>query len=197
MHTVSLSLRLNRSSSQEHTPSKTLAPPKNGVRRLVFTVVQSRPFEYCIICVILLNVLEMACDYYGIEHHPLHYALFVGANLFFSWVYYIEAALKLVGLGPRQYFGDSWCRFDFVLVCISLLDQYAGALLMLLPLPPTTLRVFRIFRILRVLRLLKTKRAKGIRDLLMTMVRLRALRIRPLPRDPVARPAVWFGSSPH
>ena len=130
-----------------------------------------------IIGVILLNVLEMTCDYYGIEKHPLHYMLYVGANLFFSWIYYFEAVLKLVGLGPRHYFGDKWCRFDFVLVCLSLLDQYASSLLQLLPLPPTTLRVFRIFRILRVLRLLKSKRAKGIRDLLMTMVRRLVARI--------------------
>ena len=40
----------------------------------------------------------------------------------------------------------------------------------MLPIPPMVLRVMRVFRILRVLRLLKGPRAKGIRQLVMTLV---------------------------
>ena len=43
-------------------------------------------------------------------------------------------------------------------------------LVALLPIPPSMLRMLRIFRILRILRLLKN--SKGVRDLLMTMVRI-------------------------
>ena len=35
----------------------------------------------------------------------------------FAYLYYTEATLKILGLGPFGYFGESWCRFDFVLVC--------------------------------------------------------------------------------
>ena len=63
----------------------------------------------------------------------------------------------------------SRCRFDFFLVSVSLLDQFAAdALNSVLPIPPTLLRVLRVFRVLRIVRLLKG--AKGLRDLLMTMV---------------------------
>ena len=62
-----------------------------------------------------------------------------------------------------------WCRFDFFLVCTSLLDQFASELLAaVLPMPPMLLRVLRILRILRILRLLKG--AKELRDLIVTMV---------------------------
>ena len=42
----------------------------------------------------------------------------------------LTRALKLIGLGPRNYFDDRWCRFDFFLVCASLLDQFFFELLM-------------------------------------------------------------------
>ena len=72
-------------------------------------------------------------------------------------------------LGAAQYFGDGWCRFDFFLVCISLLDQIAHeALAAVLPVPPFLLRVMRLVRILRLLRLLKG--AKELRSLLVTLV---------------------------
>ena len=66
-------------------------------------------------------------------------------------------------------FSDNWCRFDFFLVCSSLVDQFATELLaQVLPLPPMLLRVLRVLRILRILRLLKG--AKQLRDLIVTMI---------------------------
>ena len=71
--------------------------------------------------------------------------------------------------GPPAYFSDNWCRFDFFLVCTSLLDEFASELLAnVLPLPPMLLRVLRVLRILRILRLLKG--AKELRNLIITMV---------------------------
>ena len=89
--------------------------------------------------------------------------------LAFSYIYYVECVLKLSALGLDGYFGDGWCRFDFFLVCMSLLDQFATDFLaQYLPLPPMLLRVLRIFRILRILRLLR--HAKSLRDLIVTMI---------------------------
>ena len=67
-------------------------------------------------------------------------------------------------------FSDSWCRFDFFLVCTALLDQFATELLAsYLPIPPMMLRILRIFRVMRLFRLLKGEHARGLRDLLVTM----------------------------
>ena len=87
----------------------------------------------------------------------------------FAVIYYVEAAVKLVGLGCGGYFSSPWCCFDFFLVCTSLLDQFASELLVqILPIPPMLLRVLRVLRILRILRLLKG--ARQLRDLLVTMM---------------------------
>jgi hypothetical protein len=72
-------------------------------------------------------------------------------------------------MGTDNYFADNWCRFDFFLVCTSLLDQFASQLLaQYFPLPPMLLRVLRVLRILRILRLLKG--ARELRNLIVTMV---------------------------
>jgi hypothetical protein len=72
-------------------------------------------------------------------------------------------------MGCAGYFSDSWCQFDFLLVCTTLLDQFASELLTAyLPVPPMLLRALRVLRVLRILRLLKG--AKQLRDLIVTMV---------------------------
>lgn len=36
------------------------------------------------------------------------------------YVFVAEAVLKIIGLGPTDYFRDNWNKFDFFLVVISL-----------------------------------------------------------------------------
>ena len=146
--------------------------PDGRVRRFFFRRVTSRPFEYGVMGVIVANVLAMAMEYEGMELADPSYARrYEAAMLFFTFFYYAEAFAKLIGLGPATYFGDGWCRFDFFLVCASLLDQFFLELLLLvLPVPPTMLRVLRVARVLRILRLVKNPLFKGLRDLALTLV---------------------------
>ena len=107
------------------------------MRRLAFNIITWPPFDTFIIGVIIANVGVMACDYWGIEQDVATYAQYNGAMRAFGNIYYAECVLKLLGLGLATYFGDNWCRFDFLLVCTSLLDQFAAELLEnVLPLPP-------------------------------------------------------------
>ena len=142
----------------------------NGGITYSVTSIGARAFEDNLLTsVIIANVGAMACDYWGIEDNPGHITLYNNCMTAFSYIYYIEFVFKFSGLGPKQYFSDAWCQFDFFLVTTSLLDQFAAELLaQVLPLPPMLLRVLRVFRVLRILRLLKG--AKGVRDLIMTMV---------------------------
>ena len=143
--------------------------PTHPLRRACFRLVRSQPFDYLVMAVIVANVLAMACEFEGIEDYPQYSWRFHNAMLFFSYFYYGECILKLIGLGPRNYFADRWCCFDFFLVCVSLLDQFFLELLLLfLPVPPTLLRVLRVARVLRILRLVKNLR--GLRDLALTLV---------------------------
>jgi hypothetical protein len=149
-------------------PFRMARPPNNKGRALLFDFVMSRQFELAIMGVIVANVLLMATDHWSPSEGFA--TVYTHGMTVFSYIYYCEATLKIAALG-LNYFRDNWCRFDFFLVCTTLLDQFGHELLeTILPLPPMLLRVLRVLRILRVLRLLKDKRFKGLKDLLMTLV---------------------------
>ena len=151
------------------TPERRNRVPEGGLQRLVYDIVTSQPFDGFIMGVIALNIAAMACDYWGIENNPRDYNLYNKVMAYFCYIYYCEATLKIFGLGCGGYFADSWCRFDFLLVCTSAFDQFASELLAaVLPVPPMLLRVLRILRIVRILRLLKS--AKELRNLIVTMI---------------------------
>ena len=144
--------------------------PSNPFRKLLFKLVMSQPFDMGIMAVIIANVALMASDFWQIERSAPFMAVYTKGMVVFSYIYYCEAVLKITALG-LNYFRDNWCRFDFFLVCSTLLDQFGHELLAAyLPMPPMLLRVLRVLRILRVLRLLKDKRFKGLKGLLMTLV---------------------------
>ena len=149
-------------------PLRTFKPPKGGLRARVFSFVRMPSFDHFITAVIIANISVMACDFWGLEKLPtVNYAYTTAMNVF-SIIYYAEAILKITAFG-LQYFGDGWCQFDFMLVCTSLIDQFAEELLVnILPVPPMLLRVLRVFRLLRILRLLRG--AKELRSLFVTII---------------------------
>ena len=118
---------------------------------------------------IIFIVVVMACDFWGIEQQPTDYFLYSRALDFSAYFFYTECVIKIFALGFEGYFGDNWSRFDFFLVCTTIVDQFASELLaQILPMPPMLLRVLRVFRILRILRLLKG--AKELRNLIVTLI---------------------------
>jgi hypothetical protein len=150
-------------------PSKASSPPTHWFRRACYDFIMTPIFDSIITFVIIANISVMALDFWGIEQDEQLFGYYNTAMQSFSYIYYIECILKMAAMGTDNYFADNWCRFDFFLVCTSLLDQFASQLLaQYFPLPPMLLRVLRVLRILRILRLLKG--ARELRNLIVTMV---------------------------
>ena len=150
-------------------PSKASGPPTHWFRRACYDLISTPIFDSIITCVIIANISVMALDFWGIEQDEQLFGYYNTVMQSFSYIYYIECILKITAMGPDDYFADDWCRFDFFLVCTSLLDEFASELLVqYLPLPPMLLRLLRVLRILRILRLLKG--ARELRNLIVTMV---------------------------
>ena len=89
-------------------PQKAPRPPSGILRGACFQLVTSSAFDGFIIGVILANVGVMACDYWGIEGNVADYRAYNTSLLTFGYIYYAECILKLLGLGPSNYFGDAW-----------------------------------------------------------------------------------------
>ncbi|CAJ0608714.1 unnamed protein product [Cylicocyclus nassatus] len=129
-------------------------------------VVTSKYFDLAIAAVIGINVISMAMEFYMMPP-GLKYVL-KALNYFFTAVFTLEAAMKLVALGVRRFFSERWNRLDMFIVFLSvagiIFEEFEA---LELPINPTIIRVMRVLRIARVLKLLKM--AKGIRSLLDTV----------------------------
>jgi hypothetical protein len=91
--------------------------------------------------VVLMMKMEAMSDSYTMTLQSLNY--------FFTGVFVIEAAIKMVGLSIRGYFSNRWNGFDFAIVLGSAIDVIgeavgAGELL-------SFLRIFRALRIIKLI----------------------------------------------
>jgi hypothetical protein len=135
----------------ECAPIRKPEPPAQPLRKMAYDLVESKRFELTIMACIMLNVITMAMRVYDA---PEWYSdMLEVLNRVFIAIFIIEAALKIFGLGLREYFARGWCRFDFTLVFLSIvlmkevglvgggLQQYATL--------ARVLRVARMFRLMQ------------------------------------------------
>ena len=92
--------------------------------------VLSRGFELFIFVVILANVGKrifinfIAVLISGeIVQEEKDKELCDNIDFYFIFIYLVEVILKIVGLGPVDYFADPWNKMDFSLVLTSLIIQ--------------------------------------------------------------------------
>ncbi|KAK6110339.1 Ion transport family protein [Brugia pahangi] len=139
--------------------------PRNRFQYRVWWFVTSQFFEYVIFIIILLNTTTLAMKHYppdpGMDH------VLDVLNLIFTGVFALEAVFKIIALNPKNYFGDRWNAFDFVIVLGSFIDIIYGKLS-----PGSNIISINFFRLFRVMRLVKLlSRGEGIRTLLWTFMK--------------------------
>ncbi|CAJ0954197.1 unnamed protein product, partial [Mesorhabditis belari] len=137
-----------------------------GTRLFLHGIVTSKYFDLAIAAVIGINVISMAMEFYMMPH-GLKYVL-KALNYFFTAVFTLESAMKLMALGVKRFMAERWNQLDMLIVILSIagiiFEEFEA---LELPINPTIIRVMRVLRIARVLKLLKM--AKGIRSLLDTV----------------------------
>ena len=93
-------------------------------------------------------------------------------NEFFTWIFFLEMILKIIGLGFHNYRQDSYNVFDAVIVIISLVDWTLSRIPNLNA--GSALNAFRALRLLRMMKLSKSwkalatilqKTAKSLKDI--------------------------------
>ncbi|XP_046400026.1 sodium channel protein para-like [Ischnura elegans] len=114
-------------------------------QQIVGMVALSPFFELFIMLIIMLNTFFMALD-----HHDMNRDMEIilrRGNYVFTLIFIIEAILKIIAMSPKYYFKNSWNRFDFTIVAMSLVELGLEGV--------QGLSVLRSFRLLRILRLAK------------------------------------------
>ncbi|XP_035708740.1 muscle calcium channel subunit alpha-1 isoform X3 [Folsomia candida] len=154
--------------------------PKNRLQYKVWWLVTSQPFEYVIFILILINTITLAMKFHGQPQGYTH-ALDV-LNMIFTAVFALEFVLKLAAFRFKNYFGDAWNVFDFIIVLGSFIDivysevnyRVSKQAQWLRPGKPSgkniiSINFFRLFRVMRLVKLLS--KGEGIRTLLWTFIK--------------------------
>merc|ERR1719317_1340190 len=116
-------------------------------------------FDPLIMGCIVLNTLTMCVEYYGAS--MFYQNVLDGLDTFYIVVFTVEAIVKVIGLGWRQYIGSSWNKFDFFIVIVGIISLFELS-------GDASLNVLRLFRIGRVLRLIN--KAKTLRTHFLTLM---------------------------
>lgn len=148
--------------------------PKHRIQYKVWWFVTSQPFEYTIFILIMINTITLAMKFY---RQPEFYTDTLDIlNMIFTAVFALEFVFKLAAFRFKNYFGDAWNVFDFIIVLGSFIDivysevnqtKNTGG-----PTKSTSIISINFFRLFRVMRLVKLlSRGEGIRTLLWTFIK--------------------------
>ena len=134
-------------------------------RTPVKALVKSQPFDYFLLAAVFGNTIVLSLDAYGISSAEA--AQLSILNTVFTWIFIVEASLKITGLGIVKYLRDKMNYLDLTVVLLSIVEMAfqsgKGNLSAF-----KAVRIFRIFRVLRVARLLKSM--KSMQNILKVLV---------------------------
>lgn len=144
-------------------------PPTQNIRKQAYFIVkewgEGYYFDLIILAFILGNIVTMGMTYEGSSNEFDNNL--TNVNYMFTAVFMVEAILKLVALGPKNYFSDGWNQFDAFVIISSLIDivvSILGTSLSFLRIGPQLIRVIRVLRVTRLFKLVK--KLKGIQKIL-------------------------------
>ncbi|XP_049285338.1 muscle calcium channel subunit alpha-1-like isoform X3 [Anopheles funestus] len=145
--------------------------PKHRIQYKVWWFVTSQPFEYMIFILIMINTITLSMKFY--RQPEIYTEVLDLLNLIFTAVFALEFVFKLAAFRFKNYFGDAWNVFDFIIVLGSFIDivysevniskgMKGGSSII-------SINFFRLFRVMRLVKLLA--RGEGIRTLLWTFIK--------------------------
>lgn len=117
----------------------------NQIQKLTHQLVESGPFRYFILTLIILSGVIVGLETYP-EIHQQYSSLFHILDQFIISVFLLEIVFKILAKGqkPWEYFLDPWNVFDFIIVAVCFIPQIDTHFV-------TVLRMARILRVFRVI----------------------------------------------
>jgi hypothetical protein len=115
--------------------------------KFCYGILMNSYFDAFIIFVIILNTICLAMDKYPAMDDPVLNMLAL-LNLMFTIIFTLEATLKLIGLGLKEFNKERFNQFDLAIVMISIAELY-------IPGDVSGFSSFRAFRLFKVFRLFR------------------------------------------
>jgi Ca2+-binding EF-hand superfamily protein len=139
--------------------SKVLDPPEGGLRGFLYPISVSPIFANLMNLLILINVFILMSESVPISYETESF--FKTANVALLCCFTLEMAVKLIALGPIDYWDDNWNKLDSTTVIASWIGEYFEGI--------GGVQALRAVRVLRLVMLLK--QAKTLRSLIATLLK--------------------------
>lgn len=139
--------------------SKVIDPPEGGLRGFIYPIAMSPIFSNFMNFLILINVGVLMSESVPISYETETF--FKNANVALLCCFTMEMLVKLVALGPLDYWNDNWNKLDSTTVITSWIGEYLEGI--------GGVQALRAIRVLRLVMLLK--QAKTLRSLIATLVK--------------------------
>lgn len=124
----------------------------NRIRNFTTSIVSSPKFKLYMFIVIIINTIQMAVTYEGSSEN-YNYVLEI-INEVCTFIFILEAFLKVVSSGIHDYFAHNWNKFDFFVVSTSslflILESFISQNMTILKFGPQLIRILRVLRISRI-----------------------------------------------
>ncbi|XP_076859258.1 calcium channel, voltage-dependent, L type, alpha 1D subunit, a isoform X2 [Brachyhypopomus gauderio] len=141
--------------------------PTDPYQYKFWAVVNSTPFEYIMLVLIIVNTLCLAVQHFE-QSEAFSHVMDV-LNMIFTAVFTVEMVIKLIAYKPTHYFTDAWNAFDALIVVGSIVDIAVNEFKEAEEKSGLSITFFRLFRVLRLVKLLS--KGEGIRTLLWTFIK--------------------------
>jgi len=91
-----------------------------NIYKWTYALVNHPLYNFIVFVLILFNTIVLASDDYpqSLEKEAVLSAL----NDFFTWAFFVEMIIKMIGLGVNNYMHDKFNLFDAIVVSLSLVD---------------------------------------------------------------------------
>ena len=122
---------------------------KYKIVRLCFSVVINPIFDAFILFVIILNTICLSLDQEPVLDEWVVDIIAI-LNFVFTFIFTFEAAVKITGLGFREFLKEKMNQFDLVIVLISIGEMQFGS-----SEKNSVFSSFRAFRLFKIFRLFK------------------------------------------
>lgn len=139
--------------------SKVITPPEDGLRGFLYPIATSAVFAHIFNFLIAVNVIILMS-----ESLPMSYEIesfFKYANVTLLCCFTVEMLIKLIALGPGDYWDDNWNKLDSTTVIASWIGEVIEGI--------GGVQALRAIRVMRLAMLLK--QAKTLRSLIGTLLK--------------------------
>lgn len=120
-------------------------------------IVHSNSYLYFIITVVIINTICIIIYAFTDPNDTTVINNLATLDTVFNSIYITDCCIKMIGYGLENFFNDPWCKFDFIMLFITIISMIGIEYLRFMKKTKSS-KILKLVRIEKVLRILRSLR---------------------------------------